>query len=684
MNDKDLSESSGASVSAEGDVNISGDVVGHDKITHIHYHEEQVGENISQDIAIKGEGNIVVGKGDVIINPLPPAEARLRNDLGILLKNVETTWIKGVLEKSVHQAALLDLGVEARADAVDNPWRMVLEGPDRSRETLPRGKKIKDIFDETNRLLLILGEPGSGKTTTLLQLADDLIAEVNQAFTQPVPVILNLSTWTNKQQPMDDWLVAELNSKYHLPKKAGQSWLKERRILPLLDGLDEVKPENRTAAVEKINRLVLDYGLHGLVVCSRIQDYTALNVRLAFYGAIYLQPLTPEQIEEYFDEAGDRLSSLRATLRQDEALQSLARSPLILNIMSLAYQDTSAEALSNPVLDTDEARRRQLFDTYIARMFNRKVSAHPYDDEQTKWRLSWLARNMQRHNQEVFLIEGLQPSWLSDRRWQRVYLVASRMVNGLIFGLAAGLIAGLFIGPLLGLFLGLASGLSLGFLWELVPSNQPSQQDLKNDIKTVEALRWSWSEAAKGLFWGLLIGPLYGVVFGVVFGPTFGLHGWNEGLICGLLIGPMAALTRGLKREIIETRSVPNQGIRLSIRNAIFAWLIFGLSGGLIFELFLGPLFELFLGVRSVSGGLMGALGLGALGALSYGGPDIMQHYILRLLLVRQSHIPSNLAHFLDYAVDRIFLQKVGGGYRFIHRLFLEHFAALGETGNKV
>ena len=137
-------------------------------------------DNISQDVAISGQGNIVVGKGDVIINPLPPAEARLRHDLGILLKNVQNTWIKGVLEKSVYEAALLELGMELREESVDNPWRMVLEGPDQSRETLAQGRKIKDIFDEANRLLLILGEPGSGKTTTLLQLARDLIAEVDQ------------------------------------------------------------------------------------------------------------------------------------------------------------------------------------------------------------------------------------------------------------------------------------------------------------------------------------------------------------------------------------------------------------------------------------------------------------------------------------------------------------------------
>ena len=52
-----------------------------------------------------------------------------------------------------------------------------------------------------------------------------------------------------------------------------------------------------------------------------------------------------------------------------------------------------------------------------------------------------------------------------------------------------------------------------------------------------------------------------------------------------------------------------------------------------------------------------------------------------------QNYRQQNSTHFrregfmnLDYAVDRIFLQKVGGGYRFIHRLLLEHFAEMGEA----
>jgi hypothetical protein len=39
--------------------------------------------------------------------------------------------------------------------------------------------------------------------------------------------------------------------------------------------------------------------------------------------------------------------------------------------------------------------------------------------------------------------------------------------------------------------------------------------------------------------------------------------------------------------------------------------------------------------------------------------------------------MPWNYARFLDHCCDRIFLQKVGGGYIFIHRLLMEHFAAM-------
>ena len=52
----------------------------------------------------------------------------------------------------------------------------------------------------------------------------------------------------------------------------------------------------------------------------------------------------------------------------------------------------------------------------------------------------------------------------------------------------------------------------------------------------------------------------------------------------------------------------------------------------------------------------------------------------IRLILAREGYLPWKLAPFLDYAAkDLTILRKVGGGYIFIHRYLLEHFAAMGE-----
>jgi hypothetical protein len=56
-----------------------------------------------------------------------------------------------------------------------------------------------------------------------------------------------------------------------------------------------------------------------------------------------------------------------------------------------------------------------------------------------------------------------------------------------------------------------------------------------------------------------------------------------------------------------------------------------------------------------------------------------LQHFCLRTLLVRNNSAPWKYSAFLDYAAERVFLRKVGGGYMFIHRMLLEHFASLKE-----
>ena len=216
---------------------------------------------------------------------------------------------------------------------------------------------------------------------------------------------------------------------------------------------------------------------------------------------------------------------------------------------------------------------------------------------------------------------------------------------------------------------------------------------MENDIQAVETLRWSWQKARIGLIsGGLIVAVICGLPFGLLGGLTGGLLErligglmmvLTFGLTFGLMGGLIAAIFNGLSREIIETKSFPNQGIRLSLISAISGGLrigVIGMIGGLIFMLvdwqFDGLVYEL---GDWLIGGLRGWLAGAFLGALWYGGLDVIQHYTLRLILIFQGHTPRNYVRFLDYAVDHIFLQKVGGGYRFIHRMLLEHFAETYE-----
>ncbi len=62
-----------------------------------------------------------------------------------------------------------------------------------------------------------------------------------------------------------------------------------------------------------------------------------------------------------------------------------------------------------------------------------------------------------------------------------------------------------------------------------------------------------------------------------------------------------------------------------------------------------------------------------------YGGAAVVKHYLLRLLLALHRLLPLRLAPFLEAMRDRILLQRAGAHYRFIHRTFQEHVAALTD-----
>jgi hypothetical protein len=70
-----------------------------------------------------------------------------------------------------------------------------------------------------------------------------------------------------------------------------------------------------------------------------------------------------------------------------------------------------------------------------------------------------------------------------------------------------------------------------------------------------------------------------------------------------------------------------------------------------------------------------GIFGLTA--AVRFGGLDVFHHYFLRAQLALQAGLPYRYGRFLKHARQLIFVQRVGGGVVFTHRLLLEYFTVV-------
>ncbi|MDX2242161.1 MAG: NACHT domain-containing protein [Leptolyngbyaceae cyanobacterium bins.302] len=580
----------------------------------------------------------------------------------VLLNTVKDSWIKGVLEASLHTKALIELGLEERANAVQRPFSEVEEFPQESVQALPEGTNVTTVFHQmgAGRTLLILGEPGSGKTITLLKLAQDLIAQVEADLSQPIPIVFNLSSWARKRRPIDQWLVQELAEKYRVSRALGKSWVETESLLLLLDGLDEVKAEYRNDCVQVLNQFMQTYSTVEVVVCCRLKDYQALAQQLRLRTAICLQPLTLEQINQYLEQAGEQLQTLRAVLSQDTELQTLATSPLLLNIMSLAYQGCAATDLA--IGGTTADYRHRLLNTYVERMFQRRGTTLDYPKAQAQHWLTWLAQRLTQASQTVFLIEGLQPRSLHTRSQKLLYSTGLGFIGGIFGGLIYGLTGYFFFGFTRGVFFGLAGSITFALVygvgaWFGIKSLR--------DIRTVETLKWSWIEVKHSLPNGLMYGVIFGVIFSLLLRSLSGLeYGLGFGLIYSFL--------GGLRGPEIQAKGYPNQGILSSAQNAAVVAAIGGVGCGLMAGWTWGWV-----------SGLGYGLFYGLIGGLVGGGAACMKHILLRITLYLSGYSPWNLARFLDYATDRLFLQKVGGGYIFVHRLLLEHFAQMPSTPRK-
>jgi hypothetical protein len=327
---------------------------------------------------------------------------------------------RGSLAERVRVALALD----ERPAAVHQPVHLVQRVSGEAFQ-LSADLGIGDVFDQMNESMLILGAPGAGKTTQLLDLASALIAREQAALStgrpaalstgrpaalstgrpaaltaheqaagqgaEPrIPVVIDLAGWSESRRrrlttlfsatdsgPRDftEWLLASLRDRYRIPEHVARTWLADDRFTLLLDGLDEVGKTDRERCVREINALQTRLGVTRMALCSRTADYDELPTRLTLQGAVLIRPLTHEQVVRFFTEISPRPAGVLEALHDDPELWALLTSPLMLNITALAYGARAARALT---AGGDQAQRRaRLFEAYVVEVLARRRSNEP-------------------------------------------------------------------------------------------------------------------------------------------------------------------------------------------------------------------------------------------------------------------------------------------------------------------
>ena len=170
--------------------------------------------------------------------------------------------------------------------------------------------------------LVVLGSPGAGKTMLMLRLVLDLLAHREQGSGQPLPVLVPVTTWDPEKDSLYSWLEARLTidhpglAEYVPAGHAAQSriaaLLSQGKIIPVLDGLDEMPSVARRKVITRLNDVLSrpDCPPQLLLTCrtgeyrDTVGGYARGWIPLRGAAAIELQPLDADHVEAYLTDNG--------------------------------------------------------------------------------------------------------------------------------------------------------------------------------------------------------------------------------------------------------------------------------------------------------------------------------------------------------------------------------------------
>ncbi len=247
------------------------------------------------------------------------------------------------------------------------PDRMAEEA-ERIREKVPIQKLLP-----RHRRLVVLGDPGAGKTTFLRYVALALALAAGSATTEErlgvqanwLPVLFPIAAYAEKLKDDADLSLTDYLPQYFKARELPdlgplfRAEMAQGNCLFLLDGLDEVgSPGDRLAAVKRVADLARRYPDNRIIVTSRIAGYHQAPLADDFLH-LTIQPFDDEDIARFAQQwcqayetldgvtsqaeerAHQRAERLVAEIHSDPNIAKLAANPLLLSILALIhYQGT--------------------------------------------------------------------------------------------------------------------------------------------------------------------------------------------------------------------------------------------------------------------------------------------------------------------------------------------------------
>jgi hypothetical protein len=223
------------------------------------------------------------------------------------------------------------------------PAHQVLETEDLSRDAAERfglGRikhervPAKEALERSSTLML-LGQPGAGKTTFLKRIAIECL---NGTFRpEKVPVFVPLKQFSERTPPISlpDYVRARW------AHRQTEELLNEGRALMLLDGLDEVPDVHFARIRDGIDQFTAEYPRCPVVLTCRIAAQKYVFPR---FTEVEIANFTREQMlafaTKWFDGKGmpEKIGPFHRKL-EDKAIGELASSPLLLTLLCLLFEE---------------------------------------------------------------------------------------------------------------------------------------------------------------------------------------------------------------------------------------------------------------------------------------------------------------------------------------------------------